>query len=265
MMTDVPEPLAAFIVAEIRRGRDAAGMTQDTFGRAANFSASHVSAVENRTRALSMDFIVGADRALNTGGVYERLVITLGAPSWLREWIEIEREAVALRSYQGAVLPGLLQTEAYARALLSSGLLTPEQVQVQVASRLERHTILAREDPPQIVAVIDAQVVRRAVGGREVMREQLGHLLKLTAATPLVQVQVVPESVGAYLGLGGPFVLATPPTGTDVAYLDDQLRGRVVDQTADVLSLRRAWEAISGVALSAPQSHEWITEVMEQL
>jgi hypothetical protein len=72
-------------------------MTQEAFGRLANFSASHVSSVENRTRALTMDFIVGADRALNTGGVYERLVITLGAPSWLREWIEHEREAVTLR------------------------------------------------------------------------------------------------------------------------------------------------------------------------
>ncbi|GAA3753830.1 helix-turn-helix transcriptional regulator [Plantactinospora mayteni] len=263
-MIEVPEPLAAFIVAEIREGRKTAGMTQEAFGRLANFSASHVSAVEKRTRALTMDFIAGADRALKTGGVYQRLVITLGAPAWLREWIDHEREAVALRSFQNAVLPGLLQTEAYARALLSGALLTGEQVQQKVTERLDRQSILTRDDPPQVIAVVDECVIRRVIGGREVMREQLAHLLKLSA-TPLVQIQVVPDSIGSYPGLGGPFVLATLPTNADVGYIDSQLQGKVVEQPADVLQLRRAWDAIRGSALAVPQSIELITEVMEQL
>ncbi|MGI5145329.1 Scr1 family TA system antitoxin-like transcriptional regulator [Plantactinospora sp. CA-294935] len=96
------------------------------------------------------------------------------------------------------------------------------------------------------------------------MREQLAHLLKLST-TPLVQIQVVPANVGSYPGLGGPFVLATLPTNADVGYIDNQLRGQVVEQPADVLQLRRAWDAIRGGALAVPQSTELITEVMEQL
>ncbi|MDG4784827.1 DUF5753 domain-containing protein [Micromonospora sp. WMMD1102] len=263
-MTDVPEPLAAFIVSEIRQGRQTTGTTQEAFGRVANFSASHVSAVEKRTRALTMAFIAGADRALKTGGVYERLVTALGTPTWLREWIDQEREAVALRSFQNAVLPGLLQTEAYARAVLRVGLLTDEQLQQKVAERLDRQSILTRDDPPQVIAVVDECVIRRVVGGREVMRDQLAHLLKLSA-TPLVQIQVVPSSVGAYLGLSGPFVLATLPTNVDVGYLDNQLHGQVVEQPAEVLRLRRAWDAIRGGALTVEQSADLIREVMEQL
>ncbi|MDW5329865.1 helix-turn-helix transcriptional regulator [Plantactinospora sp. KLBMP9567] len=263
-MIEVPEPLAAFIVVEIRRGRQAAKMTQEAFGRAANFSATHVSAVENRTRALTMDFIVGADRALKTGGVYERLVITLGVPTWLREWIDHEREAVALRSFENAVLPGLFQTEAYARAVLGAGLLTAEQLQQKVTERLDRQSILTRDDPPQVIAIVDESVIRRVIGGREAMREQLARLLKL-GTTPLVQIQVVPDNVGAYLGLSGPFVLATLASNVDVGYIDSQLHGKVLEQPADVLQLRRAWDAIRGGALAVPQSTELITRVMEQL
>ncbi|AVT36951.1 helix-turn-helix transcriptional regulator [Plantactinospora sp. BB1] len=263
-MIEVPEPLAAFIVVEIRQGRQAAKMTQEAFGRLANFSASHVSAVENRTRALTMDFIAGADRALKTGGVYERLVAKLGAPTWLREWIDHEREAVALRSFQNAVLPGLLQTEAYARAVLAVGLLTAEQLQQKVKERLDRQSILTRDDPPQVISIVDESVIRRVIGSREVMREQMAHLLKLST-TPLVQIQVVPDSVGAYLGLSGPFVVATLPSNADVGYIDSQLRGKVVEQAAEVLQLRRAWDAIRGGALPVPQSTELITRVMEQL
>lgn len=263
-MTDIPDALARYIVGEIRRGRSAAGLTQEAFGRAANFSASHVSSVENGTRALTMDFVMGADRALKTGGLFERLVLTLAAPAWLREWIEIEREAVVLRSFENVVIPGLLQTEAYARALFNVRLLTPEQGQQQLTSRLERQAILGRDEPPQLVAVLDALVLRRPIGGREVMREQLAHLLKLSDGNPLVRVHVVPEETGAYIGLGGPFVLATLPDNTDVAYLDNQLKGQVVDRAPDVMQVGQAWDAILGCALSAPQSTELISRMMDE-
>ncbi|SCF09272.1 Helix-turn-helix [Micromonospora chokoriensis] len=81
-MADLPHPLTAFIVGEIRRARGPAGMTQESFGRGAGFSASQVSAVESETRALTMDVIKGADRAFKNGGLFERMVAKLGAPSW---------------------------------------------------------------------------------------------------------------------------------------------------------------------------------------
>jgi hypothetical protein len=111
-------------------------------------------------------------------------------------------------------VPGLLQTEAYARALLgSSTLLGGDEVETHLITRMERQEILFREDPPHFTAVLDEQVLRRPVGGPEVMRDQLLHLAKVCAAQPRVRVQIVPISAGTYAGLNGPFVIATLRAG----------------------------------------------------
>jgi hypothetical protein len=184
--------------------------------------------------------------------------------SWFRQWALTEREAVALRSYQWSVIPGLLQTEAYARALLTgAGQLTGELVEQQVAARLSRQELLTRDDPPQFIAVLDEHVLRRPVGGPGVMREQLQHLLKICAEHPRVRIQVVPTGTGAYAGLNGPFVIATLPDGGDVAYLDDQLQGRFVDRVDDVATIRQLWESVRCEALPYQQSLELIAEVAE--
>ncbi|GAB3942987.1 hypothetical protein GCM10027614_30960 [Micromonospora vulcania] len=147
-MADLPGPLAAFIVGEMRRARGAAGMTQETFGRAAGFSASHVSAVEGGTRALTIDFIKGTDRALTSGGLFERLAATFGAPSWFLPWLDAERAATQLRYFEPNLIPGLLQTEAYARDVLRlDPRLTGEEVERRVKARVERQSILHREAP----------------------------------------------------------------------------------------------------------------------
>ncbi|MEV4755593.1 helix-turn-helix transcriptional regulator [Micromonospora sp. NPDC049559] len=259
----------AFIVAEIKRARLAAGLTQEEFGKRANFSNSHVSAVEIGTRALRMDFIRGADRALNTGGLFERLAVRLRAveasPAWFRDWMLAEAEAIALRSYENVVLPGLLQTEAYARAVFAAGgLLPPEEVERRVAARLERQALLTREKPPTFVAVVDEALLHRPVGGPEVMAEQLRHLVRLCTELPHVTLHVVPATVGAYAGLSGPFVVATLPGGEDVVYLDNQLRGQMVGDRAGLFWVRKAWDSILGEALSAQRSIELISEVAEK-
>ena len=117
-MADLSSPIASFIVAEIRRARGSAGMTQEAFGRAAGYAASHVSSVENGTRALTIDFIRGADRGLNNGGLFERMIEELGRPSWFLPWLDAERTATQLRCFQPSLIPGLLQTQDYARAVI---------------------------------------------------------------------------------------------------------------------------------------------------
>jgi Domain of unknown function (DUF5753) len=192
------------------------------------------------------------------------MLIRHGSPQWMREWEAVERQAKVLRSFEPLVVPGLLQTESYARALFrSSGLPNDEEVERRVAARLARQAILAGENPPQLIAVMDEYVLRRPIGGPAVMREQLLHLAKTVAEHPRIRLHVVPASVGAYLGVAGAFVLATLPTGEDVAYLDDQLKGQVIDNTEDVLAIRAAWEAIHGEALPPQRSIELIVEVAE--
>lgn len=107
-MADLSSPIASFIVAEIRRARGSAGMTQEAFGRAAGYAASHVSSVENGTRALTIDFIRGGDRGLNNGGLFERMIEELGRPSWFLPWLDAERTATQLRCFQPSLIPGLL-------------------------------------------------------------------------------------------------------------------------------------------------------------
>ncbi|MBX7269858.1 helix-turn-helix transcriptional regulator [Micromonospora sp. Llam7] len=264
-MPDVPTPLAAFIVSEIRRGRGVAGMTQEAFGRGAGFSASHVSAVEGGTRALTADFVRGADRALNTGGLFGRLAMELGAPSWFLPWLDAERGATQLRYFEPNLIPGLLQSEAYARAVLRlDPRLTDEEVDRRVAGRLERQAILTRESPPRIVVAVDEGAIRRAGDGAEkLMAEQLFHLVAC-AERPNISVHVIPVDVGLHAGLSGPLSLAHMPDGSWIGHLESQLGGDVVDRPADLDTLFERWESVRTEALPRRQSLDLIKEVANQ-
>ncbi|SCE82307.1 Helix-turn-helix domain-containing protein [Micromonospora haikouensis] len=264
-MSDVPGPFADFIVSEIRRARGAAGMTQEAFGRGAGFSASHVSAVESGARALTMDFIRGADRALSTGGLFERLVTKLGAPSWFLPWLDAERSATQLRYFEPNLIPGILQTEVYARAVLRlDPKLTDDEVDRRVAARIQRQAILSREAPPQVVVVMDEGAVRRAGEGSEkLMGEQLQHLVAC-AERPNISVHVVPADVGLHAGLSGPLSLAHLLDGSWVGHLESQLGGDVVNRPADLDTLFERWEGVRNEALSRRQSLDLIKEVANQ-
>jgi transcriptional regulator with XRE-family HTH domain len=184
-------------------------------------------------------------------------------PIWFRPWQEIEREAVSLRSYESVVLPGLLQTEAYARAVLTGGGLFPRgDVERHLAARLARQGILRQDEPPQFTAVVDEAVLRRPVGGRATMREQLRALVT-ACAEPHIRVHVVPSSVGAYAGLNGPFVIANSHDHRIAGYLDNQLQGQVISDPADIAAMMAAWENVRGEALTHWQSVDLITEVAE--
>ncbi|WP_326559736.1 helix-turn-helix domain-containing protein [Micromonospora sp. NBC_01796] len=252
-----------FLLDELRHARASRGMTQEDLARAMNYSPSTIGMVETGGRRPPPGFWELLDKVLKTGGLFVRLLKRLGSPQWMQEWEGAEREALVLRSYQSMVVPGLLQTEAYARSMFQAGnMLTDEEINNRVTNRLDRQSVFTREKPPQFTAVLDEAVLRRPIGSPRVMREQLLHLVKATER-PRLRLHIVPSSVGAYLGLGGPFVLATLPSGEDVAYLDNQLKGQVIDRAEDVTLVREAWESIHGEALPHQQSVELILGVAE--
>ncbi|GAB3847309.1 helix-turn-helix transcriptional regulator [Micromonospora andamanensis] len=182
---------------------------------------------------------------------------------WFRPWQDIEREAIELRWFEPNVLPGLLQTEAYARAVLSaSGRRTPDEVDALVAQRLSRQGILRRESPPWFTAIVDECALRRPVGGPGVMREQLLALADV-CSLPHVRLHVVPWSTGAYAGLDGRFVIATSADHRTGAYLDTQLQGQVVSEPGDVAAILAAWEDVRVEALPHRQSVDLVREVAE--
>ncbi|MFI7081013.1 helix-turn-helix transcriptional regulator [Micromonospora sp. NPDC049903] len=263
-----------YVREELRLLRVQVKLSQDDFGRGIGYSGSHVSSVETGGRPPTKEYMFAVDRAHDPAfdpqageGRFTRMLRELSkleqTPSWLREWIELERDATLLRWYEPAFLPGLLQTEAYARGMMNNGLLLPDEIDHRVASRLDRQSVLTRDAPVPLVAVIDVMVLRRQVDGRpEIMREQLDHLVKMSEL-PHVQILVVPEDAAIYPGLQGGFILATVGDGSVVGHLDHQVRAQVVSQTEDLVTLQRTWEAVRDEALPRRQSLELIKEVAQ--
>ncbi|MFC8849171.1 MULTISPECIES: DUF5753 domain-containing protein [unclassified Micromonospora] len=180
-------------------------------------------------------------------------------PAWFRPWADIEHEATALRGFELAWVPGLLQTGAYARATLAGETLTPEEVDELVAARVGRQKILHRSRPPLIVAVLDEAALRRpaARDGRALMREQCEHVAAC-AELPSVQVHVVPAGTPMYPGMGGPFVLAEMPDGTRVSHVDGQVSAQIIAEQAGIATLERRWARIVGEALPRAASLDLI-------
>ncbi|MEO3816326.1 helix-turn-helix transcriptional regulator [Plantactinospora sp. B24E8] len=260
-------PMLEHFAEELRLARAARNMSQAALAEAINYSAPMVAKVETCERRPSLDFARRCDVLFETDGRFERIQRRISRETvvqYFREWAGVEEEAKALRSYQPAYVPGLLQTEEYARAVLSgSGLLSADEIEEQVATRLGRQEILTRAKPPLLTFVFDEYVLRRQLGGRQTMQEQLRHLVKIGESVPQVRIHVVPISVGAYPGLDGPFVLATPPNGEPMVYFEGHWHGHVDDRAEFVNHMIDIWETIRSVALSHQQSLDLIAEVAE--
>ncbi|MEH1013838.1 helix-turn-helix transcriptional regulator [Micromonospora sp. CPCC 206060] len=254
-----------FMLDELRLLRSAQKLSQDEFGRRINYSASHVSAVETGQRPPTADYLTAVDGAFGTGGVFCRMLTRLAkldnAPVWLREWIECEQEATTLRWFELAYLPGLLQTERYARATLSGGRFTADEIERNVASRLARQAILDRDDPPQLVVVIDGGILTRPVLDAPGLMAEQFDLLIARAESEHVQVHVVPRDTGMYLGLAGQFIIAEFTDGRRVAHADNQLNAQITEAPVDIARLARTWEIVRNEALPRRQSIELIKEV----
>jgi transcriptional regulator with XRE-family HTH domain len=265
-------PLALF-GAELRHYRTAAGLSQEQLGERIGYSAALVGAVETARRMPTEDFTARCDVVdeLGTGGALLRLRAHLRDqlhrqvwPPWFREWPSIEREALSLRSWELPVVPGLLQTEAYARALLRGVLpdANGDEVEQQASARVQRQEILRRQDPPMLWAIMDEGALRRRVGDASIMREQLDHLIEVSRS-PKIKVLVVPASAGAHVGLSGAFVIAEFREGPDVVYLDTAAQGQIADHPDIVKACAQVFDTLRAEALPPQASLDLIAEVRD--
>nr|MDT0658582.1 helix-turn-helix transcriptional regulator [Micromonospora sp. DSM 115978] len=255
-----------FLIHALRRQRIARGWTQEELGARTNFSAQHVSAVELGNRQPREEYLTAIDRVFGTDLfliMFEELVKGSDEPVWLREWVEIERLAIALRWFEPNALPGIVQTEAYAREIIArTDMLDAEEVERRLASRLERQKVLHREpEPPLVFLTVDEHALRRPVGGPSVMRAQLQHLLAITEL-PNVRLSVVPPEAGAYSGISGGFILARSPEGDEAGHVEDALEARVVESIKQIATLNARWDTVTFEARSQPESIALIREMM---
>jgi transcriptional regulator with XRE-family HTH domain len=254
----------ALIRDQLRRQRALRGMPQEEFGKRANYSASTVSAVETGTRAVDMPYAKRADEILETGGLFVSMLKAAqraSQPSWFTRWLDAERGATQLRYYHPTLIPGLLQTENYARAVLRLDPIRSEaEVEKLVASRLERQEVLTRDQPPLVIAVIDESALRVRDA---IMAEQFRHLLRM-AELPHVQLHLIPADAGLHVGLSGQLALARSADGNWAGNLTNQLADFVVDDEESIATLLARWESVRGVALPQNLSLALLKKVESQ-
>jgi transcriptional regulator with XRE-family HTH domain len=253
--------------------RNRVGMTPEQLGARVYLSGSQIRKVEAGTRTPSEELAkaceaipeLGCNGALTE--LYEVLSVHLrrrAYPGWFAGWPDKEAQARRLRSFEPLVVPGLLQTEAYARAILSTRMgATRDELEEAVARRMERQRILDREHPPELWVILDEAVLRRPVGGADVMRDQL---VRLAAAGERhhVAIQVIPFGAGAHEGLrGAGFVVADFDGAVTIAYQDAASSGQIIEDAVDVDALAVTWDTLRLDALPRAASISLITSVAE--
>ena len=202
------------------------------------------------------------DERFNLNGHFQRLLKYAREghdPDWFREHLEYEAKARQLRIWELSLIPGLFQTEEYARAQFT--LAGEKDIEGAVSARMARQGILTKDAPPFVWVVLDQAVISRPMGGPEVMREQLAKLLELSALHH-VSVRVVPWSAGGHLGQEGAFKVMTVGA-TDVVYTEASMGGRLAQGTSEVESFAILYDQISVKALPEDLSRSLIQEVME--
>ena len=241
----------AFFGAELRRHRIAAGLSQDDLGRAINFSGALVGRVEMAERMPSQDFADRCDQALNTGGFFGRfrdLVKREAFPSWFEPFVEYEKKATKICNWDNRAIAGLLQIEDYTRAVMQAGRRRDpvDVIERDVAARMDRQTVLTRDNPPLLWCVLDEAVLRRPFGGSATMREQLKRLIEL-ADSPNIVLQVMPFAITEHPGVDGPLAIMESDDAPPVAHSEGWHNERLIETPADVA------EAIMTFDLIGPQ------------
>jgi hypothetical protein len=216
-------------------------------------------------------FAEGCDRAFpHMGGWFTRFVQQAHKwdgpyPSWFQDWVNAERDALAIRMWQMELAPGLLQTPDYSRELFRAwrhaG--TDEELDGLVNARLERQGILDRDTPPELWVVLDEAVLHRLIGSPKVMHDQLEHLMDMSAR-PSVAIQVVPAGTGAHSGLLGAFALASMDGTPDILYLDTAVQGQTVIDPALVRKAGSIFDRLRAQALPVGLSRDLIEKVANE-
>jgi transcriptional regulator with XRE-family HTH domain len=277
--------------AELKRCREAAGLTQENVSRHFEWHAAKVTRIETARVAVTardvrdlLDLYHVQDQA------YREALIELARMSRERTWwsdyrdvirpgnfVGLEAGASSMSTWEPIIVPGLLQTEAYIRALLRSGRPSdpPHEIDRRVALRLMRQGRLTERRPLELTAIVDESVVRRVIGGEEVMAEQLRHLIEM-AQLPNVTLQILPFTAGEHAFLGGPAALlgfrgvdaqmnrgisGPETTHLDVVYLEGIAGDSYEEQPAEVARYQREFERLSAKALD----HRMTLKMIESL
>jgi transcriptional regulator with XRE-family HTH domain len=271
------------LAMELQRRREATGLSREEVARQLEWSTSTLFRIEtgrsrpqpgNVRTLLELYGVTGPER----DGLIQ-LTRDARKPGWWHSfrdvlpnpyevYIGLEAGAASLRNFEPIVVPGLLQTADYARAMFRNGPreLDRDEVERRVEVRLARQEILTRDNRPRLWAVIDEAVIRRLVGGTEVMRGQLRHLAD-AAQRGKTTIQVVPYRAGAHAGTTGPFVILDyeEPTDPDVVYVETLAGDIYLEERPDVNRYTLAFDRLVAAALHPDDSVRLIEQVADTM
>ncbi|MFE6691491.1 helix-turn-helix domain-containing protein [Streptomyces sp. NPDC057743] len=254
--------------AELKRHRENAGLTQDMLGEKVFVSGGYIGQFEQAIRRPQLDVAIRIDQVLQTDGFFERtwrkLIDDQRYADYFARVVELEAQATSICEFAPTVIPGLLQTPAYARAVTvtANPFVSDNYVEERVSARIERADIFNRETPPEYWAVLHENTIRTAVGGPATMADQLEHTAKLMRDRTGM-VTVIPYSVGAYPSMGGMLTLMEFADAPPTAYTETSFAGMLLDDPAVVKRVQRAYDLIRLAALPPAASLALIESAAE--
>jgi transcriptional regulator with XRE-family HTH domain len=270
------------LALELRRLREAARLTCEEVAEHLECSASKISRVETGRVSVSPRDVRDMLEIYGVSGQERDSLVQLARDSRQKGWwhaysdtinpqfatyVGLESAASEIRVYEVSLIPSLLQTEDYARAIITSGIMngTGEEMERSVALRMARQPALTRDDdPPLLWTVLDEAALRRRVGGGELMRAQLEHVLELSSLKN-VAMQVIPFGAGAHPAMGRPFVILVFPerVDPDVVYLEDLTSAFYLEDVEEVDRYNVFFNHLRATALSFDESAALITSVLK--
>lgn len=259
--------LVGALVAQFRR---TAGLTQRQLADRSHTQPETIASIEQGRRALlpplarALDDILETRGALCTALEYMPEVDLI--PAWAEEYMDLERTALALSFFANQVLPGLLQTEGYARAVFGSRVpaFSPEEIDTHVSNRLERQEIMRRKLPPTTSFIISEAIVRAPLGGAAVHEETLRHLLAC-ADLPGITLQIMPLDRAAHAALDGPFILLETPDYQHLAYTETQRGSQLISDPDEVSILGQRYAMLRTQALNVEETKALLHRLLGEL
>jgi transcriptional regulator with XRE-family HTH domain len=271
------------LALELRRLREAAKLTCEEVAEHLECSASKISRVETGRVSVSPRDVRDMLEFYGVPEDQRESLVQLARDSRQKGWwhaysdtiqpqfaayIGLESAASEIRVYEVSLIPSLLQTEDYARAVIGAGMMTgtPDDINRSVQLRMARQPTLTRDDPPKLWAVLDEAALRRRVGGAGLMRLQLEHLLDM-ASLPNVAIQVIPFGGGAHPAMGRPFIVLVFPEriDPDVVYLEDLTRAMYLEDVDEVDRYNMFFNHLRATALSFEESAALIISVLKDM
>ncbi|MER5872839.1 helix-turn-helix transcriptional regulator [Streptomyces sp. NPDC002044] len=254
----------------VKASRKRVGLTQEQLAPLIGYSVQYVGSVEQGRRHPSQKFVNKTEAVLDTFGVIgiaaKQLTRRRGLASWFRRWAELEEGAVTLNTYECRSVPGLLQPEPYARALIGNvpPLATPEEADARIGARTERQKLLLRTPYVLFSFIIEQALIERRTGGTDVTRGLIDRLLAC-GALPNVDVQIMPLVQPVHAGTDGPFRLLETNEHEWLGYSEGQQSGIVISDPKDISLLHQRYAKLRIQALNPADSADLLMRMRGSL